>query len=159
MAASQLPLDPRKSPWKRGDVCSLGSSKSGFVLDYTAEYLEVLWMPEGPVERLTDGAAESVIRHAHADSISPGGTMTNLEALETIEALNRVAEAARERSKSIKSEAEQKEVNTLIQRSLNPQCEFDRRHATKLATLAIKPNEVSWYWKLRERIHRVVHPH
>ena len=137
MPTPQPPLDPRKTPWKRGDVCSLGSSKSGFVLDYTPEYLEVRWMPEGVVERLTNGDAASVIRHMHADSISPSGKMTSIEALETIEALTRVEEAARERTKTIKSEAEQQEVNMLIKRSLNPQCEFDRKHSTMLAALAI----------------------
>lgn len=159
MPTPQPPLDPRKTPWKRGDVCSLGSSKSGFVLDYTPEYLEVRWMPEGVVERLTNGDAASVIRHMHADSISPSGKMTNIEALETIEALTRVEEAARERTKTIKSEAEQQEVNMLIKRSLNPECEFDRKHSTMLAALAIKPDEVSWYWKLRERLHRIIHHH
>lgn len=37
------PLDPRKSPWKRGDVCTLGFEKVGFVLSYTPEYLEIRW--------------------------------------------------------------------------------------------------------------------
>jgi hypothetical protein len=107
MTLSQPPLDPRKTPWKRGDVCALGSKKGGFVLDYTPDYLEVRWMPEGVIERLTGGQAESVIRYAHADSHTAGdGKMTNLEALETIEALTVVEEAARERSKTIKSEAE-----------------------------------------------------
>jgi hypothetical protein len=159
MPTSQPPLDPRKTPWKRGDVCGLGSSKSGFVLHYTPEYLEVRWMPDGPVERLTDGEAESVIRYMYADSISPDGKMTNLEALETIEALAHVEDACRERMKSIKNEAEKKEVSMLIDRSFQPKCEFDRKHSSLLATLAIKPDEVSWYWKLRERIHRVVHHH
>src|SRR6267378_1626290 len=117
MPTPQPSLNPRKIPWKRGDVCSLGPTKRGFVLDSTPDYLEVRWMPEGVVERLTDGDAASVIRHMHADSISASGKMTNLEALETIEALTRVEEVSRERSKSIKNEAEQQEVDMLIKRS------------------------------------------
>lgn len=159
MAASQPSLDPRKTPWKRGDVCGLGSSKSGFVLNHTPEHLEVLWGPNGPVERLTGGEKESVIRYAHADSFSAGVEMTNLQVLETIEALNRVEEAVRDRSKSIKSEAEDKEVTALINRAAQPTCEFDRKHSASLFALAVKPGEVSWYFKLRERIHRVVHHH
>jgi len=134
MTTSQPSLDPRKTPWKRGDVCSLGSTKSGFVLDYTPDYLEVRWMPKGVVERLTDGDAASVIRHAHADSSSPSGKMTNLEALETIEALTHIGDVCRVRMKSIKSKAEKKEVGMLIDRSFNPKCSFDRKYSTKLAT-------------------------
>ncbi len=159
MSTSQPPLDPRKYPWRRGDVCSLGGSKSGFVLDHTPEYLEVRWMPEGVVERLTHGDAESVIRHAHADSISPGGKGTNLEALETIEALTRIEDAIRERMKTVKNETEKKELDVLIKRSFNPECAFDRKYSKELAALAIAPHEVGWFWKLRERIHRVVHHH
>jgi len=116
-------------------------------------------MPEGVVERLTGGDMESVIRHMHADSISPSGKRTNLEALEAIEALTLVEEAAQERSESIKSEAEKQEVDMLIRRSFNPECEFDRKYSAIIAALALKPDEVSWYWKLRERIHRFVHHH
>jgi hypothetical protein len=159
MTSSQPPLDPRKHPWKRGDVCALGSTKIGLVLDYTPEYLEVRWGPDGPVERLTGGAAESVIRYAHADSISPDGKTTNLETLETIEALDVLEKAARERSKTIKSPAEDKEVTMLLNRAVQPECEFDRRHSARLAQLALRPDTVSWYWKLRERIHRIVHHH
>jgi len=158
MPLSQPPLDPRQYPWRRGDVCTL-SAKSGFVLNYTSEYLEVRWMPEGVVERLTDGDAESVIRHMHADSISPSGKTTNLGALERIEALTRIEDAIRERMKTVKSEAEKKELDALVKRSFNPECAFDRKYRNQLATLAIAPDELSLFWKLRERIHRVVHHH
>jgi hypothetical protein len=159
MSTSQPPLDPRKYPWRRGDVCSLGGSKSGFVLAYTSEYLEVRWMPGGVVERLTDGDAESAIRYAHANSISAGGKGTNLEALEAIEALTRIEDAIRERMKTVKNETEKKELDALIKRSFNPECAFDRKYSNQLAALAIAPHEVGWFWKLRERIHRVVHHH
>jgi hypothetical protein len=159
MTPEQPSLDPRKTPWKRGDVCALGSTKVGFVVDCTPEYLEVIWGPNGPVERLTGGEKESVIRYAHADSVSSRGEKTNLETLEVIEALNRIEQAARERSKAIKSPDEDKEVTMLLNRAVLPECEFDRKHSSMLAALALKPNEVSWYWKLRERVHRIVHHH
>src|SRR5712672_3132117 len=156
MSISQPPLDPRKYPWRRGDVCSLGGNKNGFVLGHTPEYLEVRWMPEGVVERLTDGDVESVIRHAHAESISPGGKGTNLDALENIEALTRIEDVIRERMKTVTSETEKKELDALVKRSFNPECAFDRKYSNQLAVLAIDPHELTWFWKLRERIHRIV---
>ena len=160
MPTSQPPLDPRKIPWKRGDTCSLDfKKKTGFVLNHTPEYLEVRWGPEGVVERLTGADAESVLRLAHADSPTASGTMTNLEALKELEALSYVEDAIRERMKTVKNETEQKELDVLIDRSFQPKCAFDRKHHQLLFQLAIDPREVSWYWKLRERIHRVVHHH
>lgn len=160
MTTAQPPLDPRKNPWKRGDVFTLDSkNKSGFVLAHTPEYMEVLWMPESIVERLTGATAESVLRVAHADSLTARGDGTNLAALETVVALNNIENAVHERMKSINSEAEEKEVNELIKRSFQPQCAFDRKYSTMLITLALKPDEVSWCWKLRELLHRVVHHH
>jgi hypothetical protein len=57
------------------------------------------------------------------------------------------------------SKEEQREIDTLIQRALNPQCGFDRKHARLLYALALVPDQVSWHLKLRERIHRLVHRH
>jgi hypothetical protein len=85
--------------------------------------------------------------------------MTNLEALKELEALSYVEDAIRERMKTVKNETEQKELDVLIDRSFQPKCAFDRKHHQLLFQLAIDPREVSWYWKLRERIHRVVHHH
>ncbi len=112
-------------------------------------------MSGGGIERLDHWDEESLIRYAYADSLSASGDMTNLEALEAIEAITHVEEAVRERMKAVKSEAEKKELDSLIARSFPPKCAFDRRYSTKLLTLAIKPDEVSWFWKLRERLHRV----
>jgi hypothetical protein len=157
---TQPPLDPRKSPWKRGDVCTSGFKKNGFVLNYTPEYLEVRWMsPNEGVERIPAEDIDNLLRVMHADSLSAGGKMTNLEALMTIEALSHVEDAIRERMKRVKNEAEKKELDVLIKRSFNPECAFDRKYSKELVTLAIAPREVSWSWKLRERIHRVVHHH
>jgi hypothetical protein len=57
------------------------------------------------------------------------------------------------------SNEEQREIDALIQRALNPQCGFDRKHARLLYALALVPDQVSWQLKLRERIHRLVHRH
>jgi hypothetical protein len=159
MASSQPPLDPRKTPWKRGDVCTLGFKKSGFVLNHTPEYLEVRWMPNEGIERIPAEDIDNVLRVMHADSPSPDGTRTNLESLEIIESLSRVSDAVTERMKSVKDPAEKKEIDALIARSFGPKCAFDRKHGNILFDLAIDPRQVSWYWKLRERIHRVVHHH
>ena len=57
------------------------------------------------------------------------------------------------------SKEEQREIDALIQRALNPQCGFDRKHTRLLYALALFPDQVSWHLKLRERIHRLVHRH
>jgi hypothetical protein len=38
---TQSSLDPRITPWKRGDVCTRNLDRVGFVLNCTREYLEV----------------------------------------------------------------------------------------------------------------------
>src|SRR5208337_2548202 len=95
--ATQRPLDPRKSPWHRGDVVTLGFKKNGFVLSHTPEYLEVRWMShdgvdavDAIVEKIPTEDVDSVLRVMHADSIAPDGDKTCLESLEAIEALERV---------------------------------------------------------------------
>ncbi len=55
------------------------------------------------------------------------------------------------------SEEEQFEVETVSNRALHPQCDFDRKHRLMLFALALAPDQVSWSFKLRERIHRLLH--
>jgi hypothetical protein len=57
------------------------------------------------------------------------------------------------------SEQEQFEVEILSNRALHPQCDFDRKHRLMLYALALAPDQVSWSFKLRERIHRLLHGH
>lgn len=159
MTISQPPLDPRKHPWKRGDVCTLGFKKNGFVLNHTREHLEVRWMPNEGIERIPAEDIDNVLRIMHADSLSPDGKRTNLESLEAIESLSRIKDAVTERMKTVKNDNEKKELDALIKRSFGPECTFDRKHANLLFELAIDPQRVSWYWKLRERWHRFVHHH
>jgi hypothetical protein len=153
------PLDPRKTPWTRGDVCTIGFKKNGFVLSHTPEYLEVRWLQRGGVERIPAQDVDNLLRVAHASSPTADGKSTNLEALEVIESLSRVEAAVSERMKMVKNENEKRELDSLIKRSFSPQCTFDRKHTSLLFDLAIAPQTVSWYGKLRERFHRLVHHH
>lgn len=58
---------------------------------------------------------------------------------------------------SFKNEEEKLEVQSLIRQAFGEECAFDRKNKLKLLTLAISPHEVSWSFKLRERIHRFIH--
>ena len=148
-------LDPRKSPWKRGDVCTSGFKKSGFVLNHTAEYLEVRWMPDGGIERIPTEDADDLLRVAHADSLSPGGQRTNLENLESIEALSRIEDGIRERMKTVKNESEKKELDRLTRRIFaSDKCEWDTKHQGKFFQLIVEPQNVGPIFKLRDRIHQ-----
>jgi hypothetical protein len=51
------------------------------------------------------------------------------------------------------SEKEQLKVDVLSHRALHPQCSFDRKHRLMIFALALAPDQVSWIFKLRERIH------
>jgi hypothetical protein len=57
------------------------------------------------------------------------------------------------------SEAEQLEVEALSNRALDHKCGFDRKHRLMIYALALAPDQVSWSFKLRERIHRLLHQH
>jgi hypothetical protein len=159
MTISQPPLDPRKTPWKRGDVCALGFEKMGWVLNNTPEYLEVRWTGDDGVERIPAETIDDVHRVAHADSLTPDGTQSNLETLEALESISRLKNAVANRLRAVKNETEKRELDALIKRFISPQCPFDREHTKLLFDLAIDPQRVSWYWKLRERWHRFVHHH
>ncbi len=57
------------------------------------------------------------------------------------------------------SKEEQREINAPTKRSFDPQCTFDRKHTELLYTLALFPDTVGWYWKMRERWYRFIHHH
>jgi hypothetical protein len=149
-----LPLDPRKSPWKRGDVCTLGFKQNGFVVNVTSEDLEVLWMPEATIERVPAERLD-LLRVAHASSLSDKGTATNLEILEDIEALHRTEHVIRQRISNCKTDREKQEVGVLIERSLAKDgCAWDKANSSRLFLLAVTPESVGFLFKLRERVHR-----
>jgi hypothetical protein len=80
------------------------------------------------------------------------------ELLDRRDELLRLQKAIKQRLAGI-SESEKREVEALSQRALNPKCGFDRRHKEMLYMLALSPEHVSWHWKIRERLHRIVHDH
>jgi hypothetical protein len=76
--------------------------------------------------------------------------------MEQRDALARVEQAAQQRMATFSSPKEKAEADALIKRAFNPQCEFDRKHTIMLVVLTIAPHEVSWRFKVRERIHRLL---
>jgi hypothetical protein len=149
-------LDPRKSPWKRGDVCTLGFKKNCFVLGHTPEYLEVLWMNDDGVERIPTDAIDSLLRVAHADGLGPDGHRTNLEYLQVREGLNFLGRGLAERTKATKSEKERQELDHVVRRIFSEgRCKWDARHRGKLTLLLAAPGSVGIAFKIRERIHRI----
>ena len=152
---SQPSLDPRKNPWKRGDVCTRGFDTVGLVVNRTAEYLEVRWSGNDRTEKIPTSEIEDVLRVAHAEGPSPSGQSTNLEALQSLEALDAVEAALRNRT--FRSEREKHKVDNLIRRSFaSDGCEWDKKNSIKLLTLALKPVQVGAFFWLRERFHRLV---
>jgi hypothetical protein len=131
----------------------------GWVLNHTPEYLEVRWTGDDGVERIPAENVDDALRVAHADGLTPDGTQSNLETLEVLESVSRLKNAVANRMKTVKNDTEKRELDALIKRHFSPQCGFDRKHGNILFHLAIDPSRVSWYWKLRERIHRIVHHH
>lgn len=156
MTTSQPPLDPRKYPWNFGDIVTAGFKKSGFVLDSTPDYLEVMWMPESITERVSKADADNLLRIAHASSLAEKGDKTNLEVCQEILALHRIETAVRDRIATCKTEEEKEFSNLLINRSFAKDgCDWDKAHGAKLFELAVKPSSVGIIFKLQERIHRL----
>ena len=147
-----LPLDPRKSPWKRGDVCSRGFRMAGLVASCTPEYLEVRW--KDCVERIPADEVDSVIRLAHADGLSGSDERTNLETLLALEALEHFGMSTKNRK--FKNAQEKSEADNLIRRAYaTTGCYWDKENSTNLTRLALEPEKVSLGFKIQERIHRV----
>jgi hypothetical protein len=150
------PLDPRKSHWKRGDVCTLGFEKNCFVLNFTPEYLEVRWMNDGSIERIPSDAIDNLLRVAHADSLGPDGCRTNLEYLQASETLSFVQHGLAERMKTITSENEKQKLDRLVRRIFaEEKCKWDARNSAKLLVLLATPESVGVGFRIRERIHRI----
>ena len=148
-------LDPRKNPWKRGDLCKRGSNKAGFVMDHTAEYLEVSWLGDRVVERIPIEDTGDLLRVAHADSLAPGGR-TYLETLEARESLSRIRDGINERMKRVKNENEKEGLNRLTRRLAAPnKCKWDDKHTVTLWQLLIEPERVGSIFRIRDRIHRI----
>ena len=150
-----LSLDPRKSPWKRGDLCTRGFKQTGFVLNHTPEYLEVRWMGNRTVEQIPAENIDDLLRVAHADSRGDDGR-THLETLESLEALSRIQDGIAERMKRVKNESEKRELDYLTRRLFAAnKCEWDETNTTVLWRLFLEPENVGRIFKIRDRIHRV----
>jgi len=149
-------LDPRKSPWKCGDVCTRDFKTVGFVVSHTSDYLEIRWNRDGieEIERIPTDVVDDILRVAHADALSPADERTNLENLEKLEALDALENAISNRT--FKDDREKSEVDNLIRRSFATDgCAWDKKNASQLLVLALKPEEVGVSFKLRERLHRL----
>jgi hypothetical protein len=151
-------LDPGKSPWKRGDVCTRGFETVGFVLSYTSDYLEILWRGrdgDETIENVPVHEVGNILRVSHADAVSPSGAGTNLEKLESLEALRRVEKAIANRT--FKNEHERSETDNLIRRAFATDgCAWDKENSNQLLSLALRPETVGVVFKLRERLHRLL---
>lgn len=148
-------LDPRRYPWKRGDICTRGFEKNGFVLSHTAEYLEIRWMgkDEG-IERVPTEDVDSILRVALADSLGPSG-IPNTEACEAIEALSRIEDGIKERMKRVKNENEREELDALTRRVFaTNKCAWDEKHSAELFLLLLEPKKVGVAFRIRDKIHR-----
>jgi hypothetical protein len=149
-------LDPQKTPWKRGDVCTLGFKKNCFVLHHTPEYLEVQWMDDGGVERIPTDAIDGLLRVAHADGLGPDGRRTNLEYLQVRETLGFLEQGLAEGTKATKSVKERQELDRMVRRIFSHgKCKWDARHREKLIVLLADPVRVGIAFKIRERVHRI----
>jgi hypothetical protein len=80
------------------------------------------------------------------------------ELIEDRDSLVRLRDAVDKRIANISKE-EQMEVDSLVRRSFDPQCTFDRKHRDRLYKLALFPEQSGWYFKLREQLHRLIHDH
>jgi hypothetical protein len=147
-----LPLDPRKSPWKRGDVCTRGFQMAALVASCTPEFLEVRW--KDCIERIPADEIDSVIRLAHADGPSASGEQTNLDTLLAVEALENIENLAKNRK--YKNAREKAEADSFIRRAFAPNgCYWDTKNSTNLTRLALEPEKVGLVFKIQERLHKV----
>ena len=67
-------------------------------------------------------------------------------------------EAMKNRLQNLSRE-EALEVESLSERAIHPKCNFDRKHSETLYEMALFPDQVSWLFKLREKLHRILHHH
>ena len=88
------------------------------------------------------------------------GLVAKAEDLERdYEDMSEFDKALRERIATIKNEREKQVVNLLLKRAFSDACEWDRRHKGQLATLALRPKESTWIFRLQNWFHLRVHRH
>ncbi len=149
-------LDPSINPWKRGDVCTRHFDKVGFVINCAGEYFEVWWTESGSIEKIPADQMYALLRVAHADGLAPDGERTNLEALQSLEALDAIRDHLANRTFSAR---EEEKASGLIKRAFAADgCTWDKEHRAELLALATAPEQMSVFFKLRERFHRLICP-
>jgi hypothetical protein len=94
-------------------------------------------------------------RKIFANSLDRTLTEENKERLDALLSLKEAIEA---RIANV-GEEERMEVEALSKRAITPVCAFDRKYREQLYALALFPDTVSWHFKLRERLHRLIHHH
>lgn len=88
------------------------------------------------------------------------GRITEAEDLEhRYQAMREFEKAALERRATIKNEREKQAVDALLKRAFSDACGWDRKHKSQLFTLALKPKESSWIFRLQNWLHLRVHRH
>jgi hypothetical protein len=146
--------------WRRGDLIARGS-QSGIVaadMNQRDEYLVVHW-PSG-VEKIPKSKLGEIRRFTEAEeSVARKQGRSPLEDLRALESMDGVYALSVERSRTIKSQREQRMVDDLVRRyfAKDFECEWDRKNADLLYLLAFLPDLVGWRFKLRERLHRPIH--
>jgi len=70
-----------------------------------------------------------------------------------IKGVQELQQTAEERQVAVTGKRELQALNSLIDRSYNPICEWDRKHSL---TLALWPHRSTWIFRLRNRIHLLV---
>lgn len=150
----------QKQIWRRGDLVARGGEAGIVAADMNEqdEYLLVRW-PSG-VEKIHEGQLGEVRRFTEAEeraALSNG--RSPLEDLHALESMDGVYAMSAERSRTIKSQREQRLVDDLVRRGFAKdfECEWDRKNADMLCLLAFKPQLVRWQFKFRERLHRPIH--
>jgi hypothetical protein len=93
---------------------------------------------------------------ATSDQVGPSLALSGI--LEKREVLQALREAINSKL-AFCTEQEYLEVEALSNRAFNPHCTFDRKHRLMIYALALAPDQVDWSFKLRERVHRLIHRH
>jgi hypothetical protein len=146
--------------WYRGELV-IRDTEIGFVkndMDDLDEFLVIEW--QSGVERIHLSGLTGIRRPTEAETSGlNGAALSPLKSLEALESVERVHAASVERSRTIRSQREQRIVDDLIRRGFSEkfECDWDRKNADLLIVLALKPEEVGWLFKLREGLHRPIH--
>jgi hypothetical protein len=150
----------QKQLWHRGDLIARGVEAGIVAADMNEqdEYLLVRW-PSG-VEKIHQGQLGEVRRFTEAEErAARSNGRSPLEDLHALESMDGVYAMSVERSKTIKTQREQRLVDDLVRRGFAKdfECGWDRKNSDMLCLLAFKPELVRWRFKLRERLHRPIH--